>query len=262
MSPTAPWSRSRAISASDRQPLRTIVQSSSTPPMPDERDVARRPRLERRGRSPPARGTGRGPPRSRRRPARRGSARGPPLAAASAWQISFGFVGVSTRGEPPIALHELAVEAARGDGRSGAPPRCPGRGRRRRRRRRAAAARGTRPRSGPPPPAATAGPLAAGRRSRRRGGTSSRSRASRSRFSQGGACDVDVDDPGPAGTLEEALDLRPREPELAGDLLLGPAVHVVAVGDPGEALELVVAEVLGAHRTPVAGNPGSIRRRR
>jgi hypothetical protein len=55
--------------------------------------------------------------------------------------------------------------------------------------------------------------------------------------------DVDVHDPGPARTFEQALHLRPRQPELAGRLLLGSTVDVVAVGDPGEELELLRADV-------------------
>jgi hypothetical protein len=55
--------------------------------------------------------------------------------------------------------------------------------------------------------------------------------------------DVDVHDSGPAGALQQALHLRPRQPELAGRLFLGPTVDVVAVGDPGEELELLGADV-------------------
>ena len=50
--------------------------------------------------------------------------------------------------------------------------------------------------------------------------------------------DPDVHYAGPAGPLKQPLDLGPRETELARDLLLGPPVDVVALGDPSEALEV------------------------
>ena len=50
--------------------------------------------------------------------------------------------------------------------------------------------------------------------------------------------DPDVHHARPAGPLQQPLDLRAGEPELAPDLLLRPPVDVVAVGDPRELLEV------------------------
>ena len=78
------------------------------------------------------------------------------------------------------------------------------------------------------------------------------SRASRSRSTPGRRLDVDLDDARLAGTLEEPLHLRARQPELARDLLLRPIVDVRPVGDAGEQLTLHVVELVGHEPAPRA----------
>jgi len=105
-----PWPTSRAISSVERQPLRTIVQSSLVPPMPTRATLAAR-QAAGCARWLPAGAAHHASPRSRRRPARTDSRPGRRTVAPARGRSRWVGRGIDPR-EPPIGADERAVEPA------------------------------------------------------------------------------------------------------------------------------------------------------